>query len=150
MIEFQRRAYLEAMGFSVWLCKPVAPDLDRLVIGPGSGGTLLLCRDAGESATRVSADICRYLADGPAWAWPDPAGSPQFPSLQEAIAQGLFTRVLIFGRALGSQLFKSQVPEIIGSAPILVAPDLDQLAASAHARRDLWLLLSDKRPASEP
>jgi hypothetical protein len=150
MIEAQRRAYLDAMGISVWLCKPVAADLDRLVIGPGSGSTLLLCRDAGESASQVSADICRYLADGPAWAWPDPAASAQLPSLKETIAQGLFTRVLIFGQALGSQLLNSRVPEIIGSARILVAPDLDQLAASAHARQDLWLLLSDKQPASEP
>lgn len=63
MIEAQRRAYLEAMDISVWLGKPAETDRNRIIIGPGSGSTLLLCRDPGESATPLASDICRYLGE---------------------------------------------------------------------------------------
>ncbi len=142
MIESQRRAYLEAMDINVWLGKPDAADLDRLVIGPGSGSTLLLCHSADESATRLAADICRFLADGPVWAWPDPEGRAQYPSLENAVDKYLFTRVVVFGQTLAGQLFNGQVPQTLGSARIVEVSGLNVLLASANARRQLWRKLS--------
>jgi hypothetical protein len=138
MIESQRRAYLEAMDINVWLGKPAPVAQDRLVIGPGSGSTLLLCHAADESATRLAADISRFLADGPLWAWPDPEGSQQYPTLEQAIDNFLFTRVVVFGQTLAEQLFSSQAPVALGSASIVVASGLSVLQGSANARLELW------------
>lgn len=138
MIESQRRAYLEAMDINVWLGKPAPVAQDRLVIGPGSGSTLLLCHAADESATRLAADISRFLADGPVWAWPDPEGSQQYPTLEQAIDNFLFTRVVVFGQTLAEQLFSSQAPVTLGSASIVVASGLSVLQGSANARLELW------------
>ena len=138
MIEAQRRAYLEAMDISVWLGKPAQADRNRLIIGPGSGSTLLLCHNPGESATPLATDICRYLGDSPVWAWPDPEGSGERPTLESAVEKYLFTRVLLFGQTLATQLFKGHAYEILGSARIVVTSDLNELAHSASARKKLW------------
>jgi hypothetical protein len=142
MIEAQRRAYLEAMGIGVWVIKPAAPDTDRWVVGPGAGGTLLLCRTADESGTRLAADIGRSLGGDPVWAWPDPQGRREFPSLKDTIEQYLFTQVLLFGPALTSLAFKGSAPEVLGSASVQVIADLDELAVDGMARRKLWQCLS--------
>jgi len=142
MIESQRRAYLEAMDINVWLGKSAAADQVGLVIGPGSGSTLLLCHVADESATRLAADISRFLADGPVWGWSDPEGQGQCPSLESAIGTYLFTRVVVFGQSLAAQLFSGPLPQILGSARIIVARGMNVLEASADARRELWHKLS--------
>jgi hypothetical protein len=142
MIESRRQAYLEAMDINVWLSKPEAADQDRLVIGPGSGSTLLLCHAADESATRLAADISRFLADGPVWAWPDPEGRRQYPSLENAIDEFLFTRVVVFGQILAGKLFNGQVPQTLASARIVEVGGLNVLQASPNARRELWRKLS--------
>ena len=138
MIEAQRRAYLEAMDISVWAGKPAETDRNRIIIGPGSGSTLLLCRDPGESATPLASDICRYLGESPVWAWADPEGSSEHPTLESAVDKHLFTRVLLFGETLAMQVFKAKVPQILGSACVVVTSDLNELAASAGARKKLW------------
>ena len=140
MTEAQRQAYLDAMDIGVWVSKPATVDQDRMVIGPGSGSTLLVCRDSLESSTALAADICRFLADTPVWAWPDTEGSLQYPSLEEAINLGLYTRVVILGLRLTGQLFKGGIPKVLASAQIIPAPDLDELSVSARARKNLWLL----------
>jgi len=142
MTEAQRRAYLEAMGIGVWIHKPAAPDTDRWVVGPGSGSTLLLCCTAEESGSRLAADIGRSLGGNPVWAWPDPEGRHEYPSLMETIERKLFTRVLLFGHALAGQAFKSSVPDVLGSASVQVIADLDELALVGLARRELWQCLS--------
>ena len=142
MTEAQRRAYLEAMGIGVWIHKPAAPDTDRWVVGPGSGSTLLLCRTAEESGSRLAADIGRSLGGNPVWAWPDPAGRQEYPSLNTTIDQYLFTQVLLFGHALADKAFKSSVPDVLGSASVRVTADLDELAVDGLARRELWQCLS--------
>ncbi len=149
MIETQRRAYLEAMGIDVWINKAVAPDADRWVVGPGSGSTLLLCRTAEESGTRLAADIGRSLGGDPVWAWPDPEGRQEYPSLKDTVEQYLFTQVLLFGHALAGRVFKSSVPEVLGSASMLVTADLDELAVAGLARRNLWQCLSGALPEHE-
>ena len=142
MIEAHRRAYLEAMGIGVWINKPAVPDADRWVVGPGSGNMLLLCHTARESATRLAADIGRSLGGDPVWAWPDPEGRQEYPALKDTIEQNLFTRVLLFGQALASQVFKTGMPEVIGSASLQVTADLGELAVDGMARRKLWQRLS--------
>ena len=143
MIEARRQAYLEAMDISVWLSKPTANDLQQLVIGPGSGSTLLVCRDSREASTAVAADICRYLGGAPIWAWPDIDGKGDKPSLMQAVDQGLYTLVIIWGQFLAKQLFKGNLPEIVSSARVLVVADLDELGLSGEARKTFWLQLSD-------
>ena len=138
MIEAQRRAYLEAMGIGVWINRVAAPDADRWVVGPGLGSTLLLCRTAQESETRLAADIGRSLGSDPVWAWPDAEGRQEYPSLKNTIEQHLFTRVLLFGPALAIQAFEGSVPEVLACASVQVTADLDELAVDGMARRKLW------------
>ncbi len=149
MIEAQRRAYLEAMGIGVWINKSDAPDGIRWLVGPGSGSTLLLCRTARESGTRLAADIGRSLGGDPVWAWPDPEGRQEFPTLADTLEQNLFTQVLLFGRALAGQAFKGSAPEVLASASVQVAADLDELAVNGMARRKLWQCLSRALPDHE-
>ncbi len=146
MIEAQRRAYLEAMGIGVWINRFAAPDADRWVVGPGSGSTLLLCRTALESGTRLAADIGRSLGGDPVWAWPDPEGKQEYPSLKDTIEQYLFTQVLLFGHALAGQAFKGSVPEVLACASVQVTAGLDELAVDGMARRKLWQCLSGASP----
>ena len=146
MIEAQRRAYLEAMGIGVWINRIAAPDADRWVVGPGSGSTLLLCRTAQESGTRLAADIGRSLGGDPVWAWPDPEGRKEYPSLKDTIEQYLFTQVLLFGHALAVRAFKGSVPEALACASVQVTADLDELAVDGMARRKLWQCLSATLP----
>lgn len=138
MNEAQRQSYLEAMDITVWVARPPVVRRDRLCIGPGSGSTLLICEAAGEKATPVAVDICRYLGKSPVWAWPDPDGSPEHPTLNEAIDRFLYTRVLVLGQKLAAQICKGQVPEILGSASIGVVPSLEELGLSPRARKMLW------------
>ena len=142
MIEAQRRAYLEAMGIDVWINRFAAPDADRWVVGPGSGSTLLLCRTAKESGTRLAADIGRSLGGDPVWAWPDPQGRQEYPSLKDTIEQYLFTQVLLFGHTLAGQAFKGSVPEVLACASVQVTAGLDELAVDGMAKRKLWQCLS--------
>jgi DNA polymerase III psi subunit len=146
MMEAHRRAYLEAMGINVWTSKPAAPDTDRLVVGPGASSTLLLCRTAEESGTRLAADISRSLGGNAVWAWPDPAGSQEYPSLKDTIAQYLFTQVVLFGQALAELIFKGKAPDVLGSASVQVMADLERLSEDGMARRNLWQCLSGGLP----
>lgn len=154
MIESQRRAYLEALDITVWLQKPAVDDSmqagsPRLTMEPGSGSTLLLCRDPGEKAAPVAVDICRYLGDDAVWGWPDPEQVPSNPSVGEAIDQRLFTRVVIFGAKLAERLFGDAVPPILRSAQVIVCADLDELALGGACRKSLWLQLNDSGSSAE-
>ncbi len=142
MIETQRRAYLEAMGIGVWINRFAAHDAGRWVVGPGSGTTLLLCRTALESGTRLAADIGRSLGGDPVWAWPDPEERQEYPSLKDTIEQYLFSQVLLFGHALAGQAFKGSVPEVLACASVQVTAGLDELAVDGMARRKLWQVLT--------
>jgi len=141
MAELRRRAYLEAMGFDVWLRRPSGPEPGRLVVGPGSGSTLLVCAAPAASGGRLAADIARAIGSEPVWAWPDPKGDPGRPGVEEAVGDGLFTRLLVFGEDLARELFGAEAPRIVGSAAVAVLPDLDELAVSGSARRTLWRLI---------
>jgi hypothetical protein len=144
MIEAQRRAYLEAMDISVWVGKPGAEEPAGLIVGPGSGNMLLLCQDSQEASTALSADICRYLGGTPVWSWPDNEQRQDYPSIKQAIDQGLFTRLVVFGPELAARQFKGKTLRTISSARVITAPSMDEIIASADARKQLWLLLSDR------
>lgn len=142
MIESRRRAYLDAMGLDVWTIKPPAPLLDRLILQPGAGETLLICQQAEETALRIAADIVRAIPGGAVWAWPDPAGCAENLSLGQAIDQCLFTRVVLFGDVPAQRLFSGESPAVIGSARVLFTLSLDQLAVRGNAKLAFWQQLS--------
>lgn len=138
MTETRRRAYLEVMGFDVWLAKQPGPELNRLLVQPGEGDTLLVCSLPELAAGRIAGDVSRALDDRVVWAWPDPDGRLDMPTLEDAIGQYLFTRVVIFGTPLANQLFEGDVPMVVGSARVLEAAELAELAASGLAKLAFW------------
>ena len=141
MIEPRKRAYLEAMGFDVWVAKPPPPDWSRLVIGPGQGSSLLVCESPEACSTPLAGDIARALGNDPAWAWPDPdpaAGTP----LEEAIGDRLFTELIVFGDDLAGNLFGADVPAVMASSSISVAPGLDELEVRGTAKQALWQIIA--------
>lgn len=142
MIESRRLAYLDAMGFDIWAAKPPEPELNRLVLQAGDGDTLLICERPDLTAGRFAADVARALAGGVVWAWPDAEGNPGSPSLEEAVGQRLFTRVVLFGSGLQRQIFKGDIPMVVGSARILVTDGLEELAVRGSAKLAFWNLLS--------
>jgi len=155
----RRNAYLRALGIDVWVPRaaadkatPTHPEpgtvselpfalAQGLHIGPGNGDTLLLCNSPAEAATRLAADIARCLDSEPVWSWPVPAEAGRGISLQQAIEQRLFTRVLVFGQALEafvSEFVSGSDAHIIASARILCTASIAELACSAAAKRALW------------
>ena len=142
MIESQRRAYLDAMGLDVWSIKPPEPEFDRLIFQPGEGSTLLICDAPEATATRIAGDIARALAGKVVWAWPDPEGSPQSPTLEQAVGQYLYTRVVLFGTGLARQVFRGDAPPAVGSASITVSDSLDELAVRGNSKQIFWKLIS--------
>ena len=138
MIESQRRAYLDAMGLDVWSIKPPQPEFDRLIFQPGEGSTLLICDAPETTATRIAGDIARALAGKVVWAWPDPEGSPQSPTLEQAVGQYLFTRIVLFGDGLARQVFRGDAPLVTDSASITVSIGLGDLAVRGNAKQILW------------
>lgn len=148
MIEPRRRAYLEALGFDVWVARPPPPEWDRLVVGPGQGSTLLVCASPEQSASRLAGDIARAVGGDPAWAWPDPEGSSESPGLEDAVKDGLFTRVVVFGESNAKQLFGGEAPAVVFSAQVGLATDIDELATRGTAKQQLWKLLKQDAPGT--
>jgi len=138
MIESRRRAYLDALGFDVWCTRPPAPDFDRFLLQAGEGDTLLVCDQPCDLENPLVSDITRALAGAAVWAWPDPEGRVESLSLGEAVAQCLATRVVVFGSGLIQQIFKGEAPLVVGSARILSAPRINDLAVDGSAKRVLW------------
>lgn len=145
MTEAVRREYLEALGIEVWQSRPPPVAQDRLVIGPGRGSTLLVCASPTESAGKLAGDVVRALAAEPVWAWPDPAGDTASETLEEAIANRLFTRVIVFGEGPGALLYGGDVPAVLGSASINQVPGLEDLAISGSNKRAFWDLAKSWR-----
>ena len=142
MIESRRRDYLQALGLEVWSVKPPEPELNRLLLQPGEGETLLICETPDQTASRIAGDIARVLAARVVWAWPDPAGDPGSPTLEQSVGQSLFTRVIVFGGALAQRVFKGEPPLVVASASITVAASLDELAVRGNAKQAFWNQLS--------
>ncbi len=118
--------------------------LHSFVIGPGSGSTLLLCNRPEDAALPLANDIARCLVEAPVWGWlrqeiGGPGKKETGLSLERAIDERLFTRVLLFcGDATASQAGKV---EVFSSARIIYAPPLAELARDPEQKRSLWMQL---------
>lgn len=156
--ENQRLQYLDALGIDVWISRsraarfespaaavpspgvPVPGQPVRYTIGPGYGQILLLCREREEASSKLASDIARCLDEAPVWGWrsmsvPGTEGGPEGQDLETAIRDRLFTRVLVFDDA--ALAGKSQ-GEVVGSARIIHAPLLAELANNPQHKRKLW------------
>jgi len=138
MIEERRRAYLEALGYDVWVARPPAPEPGCLSLGAGGGSTLLVCEAASDCRTELARDLVRTVGGEPAWAWFDPADETGGQALGDIVSGRLITRILLFGRETAQRLFQGSAPEIVGSATVTVVPGLQELAVSGTARQSLW------------
>jgi DNA polymerase III psi subunit len=144
-------AYLEAMGIGVWQLRAGARITESAVpaasvvqgaaglkLGPGSGGTLMVCADPADSATRLANDIVRALANVPVWAWPEAGANANAIGLPDAIEEHLFTTVAIFGDDLARQLFEDELPASLKAAKLILLPSMQEIQQQAEARRMLW------------
>lgn len=115
-------------------------------IGPGTGQILLLCGKPKEASSQLASDIARCLDETPVWGWQIQSGSGMATansdetglSLEQAIKERLFTRVLVFGAGPAAKEGSSQV---LRSARVIYAPPLAVLAKSPEQKRSLWLQL---------
>lgn len=150
MIEARRRAYLEALGFDVWVTRPPPPQPGLLVVGADPAATLLVCGKPEDSATRIAGDVVRALGGGASWAWPATGGGEHSMHLADAVADRRITRVILFGPEPARWLFQGAIPEVLGSAAVASAPGLDELAGQGRAKRSLWRLLQASPAAAAP
>lgn len=113
-------------------------------IGPGSASTLLLCTRPEDAATPLASDIARCLDEAPVWGWlsqdhGETDTAETAISLERAISERLFTRVLLFcGDATAHQVGKV---EVLSSAHIIYAPPIAELANHPAHKRRLWMQL---------
>lgn len=148
MIEPPHKAYLDAMGIPVWVLRNTTSTratVQAVHIGPGSGQVLLLCAARDESSGKLASDISRCLRAEPVWGWPveDDSASP----MAEAVAERLFTHILVFGSNAEAAAFGGPAPEVVGSAAVIRTPALPDLRQSMAERRKLWALLCQHRLA---
>jgi DNA polymerase III psi subunit len=148
MIDTRQQSYLDAMGIDVWTLRDSAPETlpvaekvsaPRLKLGPGKGGTLLICAGADESAGKLANDISRLLGSVPVWAWPH--SSESGPLLEDAVCERLFTTVAIFGHDLASRFFGTEPPVSLNTSRVVLLPGLSKLENSPDARKSLWLTM---------
>ncbi len=121
-------------------------------IGPGAGQTLLLCGKRNEASSLLASDIARCMDEAPVWGWQvqhtaQAKSGETGLSLERAIKERLFTRVLVF--ASGSAA-KPHSNEVLGSARVIYAPPLAVLAKSPEQKRSLWLQLRGNDGAARP
>ena len=165
----RQQAYLEALQITPWVRRSLPPETAqpedspaaasppespattsdfqasvplaeaRLAFGPGAGGCLLLGPSQAAAAQQVASDLSRSLGQPPVWCWP--AEDETAKAAHAACDERLATDLLILGPALASLMFGADLPERSGSARVLLLPSLDELAASAEARRACWQAL---------
>ena len=165
----RQQAYLEALQITPWVRRSLPPETPqpedspaaasppespattsdlqasvplaeaRLAFGPGAGGCLLLGPSQAAAAQQVASDLSRSLGQPPVWCWP--AEDETAKAAHAACDERLATDLLILGPALASLMFGADLPERSGSARVLLLPSLDELAASAEARRACWQAL---------
>jgi len=147
MLDSRRQSYLDAMGITTWVlrdpgrCVGAAPAAEPVLkLGPGNGGTLMVCADGTEAASSLASDISRALCGVPVWAWPVTAGDGCV-TLEQAVGERLFTSVAIFGAALAASFFPRTPPDRVQTAKLVYLPSLPDLERDGDARRGLWLEL---------
>ena len=115
---------------------PIAANPPGLKLGPGGGGTLLICAVDTDSASRLANDISRALGSVTVWAWPH--ADPSAVKLPNAVEGNLFTTVGVFGIDLAMQFFHGDIPASLQSANLVLLPSMQDLQDQADARRLLW------------
>jgi len=113
-------------------------------IGPGGGSILLLCNRPEDTAAQLASDVARCLNEPPVWGWLSQGQSGSGAaetglSLERAIDERLFTRVLLF--CADSTAAEVGKDEVLGSARIIYAPPIAELARNPEAKRRLWMQL---------
>ena len=144
----RKKAYLEAMGIPVWELRNAVQTesaAQAVQLGPGAGQVLLLGSAADESAAKLSSDISRCLKSEPVWGWP--AGDESGVRLEDSVGERLFTHVLVFGPETETVIFGGPAPDLVGSAVVVRAPSLEEIAQSGAGRRKLWAMLCQHRLA---
>lgn len=142
MMDDSRLAYLAALEIPVWVSRHSSPLInekptaERIHVGPGTGGTLMICAGREQSSSNLASDIARVFPEAPVWAWPEFESAGV--TAAEAIQESLFTCLVVFGHALAERLFVAEVPEQLGPARVVVADDLDVLLHVPGARLKLW------------
>ena len=162
MEQARRIEYLRTLGIDVWVplgraagaaespgratesARAVAAEprmrngiINGIIMGPGTGNLLLVCASSDEAATALAADIARCLDSEPVWSWPAPGDSAAGVPLEQAIAERLITRVVIFGNDLLESGI-DPVDRVLGSARLLRVAAIPELAGKASARKALW------------
>jgi hypothetical protein len=123
----------------------VPPRVSKRLLNPrGEGEPLLVCASPGAATSLFAGDVARALGERVVWAWQDPEGRPESTSLEDAVGQYLFTRVVLFGPGLARQLFKGDAPMVLGSARILVAACLEDPAVPGTAKLEFWKQISGR------
>ena len=150
MMDARRLAYLDAMGIDVWVPRSekgaVATGAQaRIQLGEGRGDLLCIAPDPRQAGLKLAADISRAMRSPPVWAWPssgdDVAGDTD---IESAVAEGLFTRILVFGREAAELLFGPDCPEVVSTARVHIVPGLDRLGSDREAKRALWSLMLEE------
>lgn len=148
-MDARRLAYLDALGIDVWVPREVRESAEvggpALVLGAGDGDVLCVVASDEEGGLDLVRDIGRAMRSTPVWAWP--AGAPGFGaeavSLEEAVADRLFTRMLVFGEGVASALFGSRRPDYLGTARVHFVPGVARLGSDREAKRVLWALMQE-------
>lgn len=175
----ERDAYLEALGLTPWVLRehgtrdeaPPAPAEEKGAPDPGplgegrrgsvsaarragvrlasgNGSCLYLCGPTDDEATPLASDLARVPDAAPVWAKVDDGEGGTL--LEAAIAERLFTQVVVFGEAAARLVFGDEVPEAIGPARVTVVDDLARLARDAGSRRACWAALKSAGVAKAP
>lgn len=157
-MEARRLAYLDAMRIDVWVprSEKTRQALEdeagpRLMLGDGDGDILCLVGSEDDAALKLINDIGRAMRCAPVWAWP--AGNPglgaETVTIEEAVADRLLTRVLVFGKGVASAVFGASPPDSVGTARIHLVPGIERLGSDQAAKRTLWKLMLEQGIAAD-
>ena len=111
----------------------------RVRLGPGKGSCLFLCGPTDDEAAPLASDLARVPADAPVWA--KLTDGDEGSLLEGAIAERLFTQVVVFGEAAARLVFGDDIPDACGPARVTVVDDLSRLGRDAGARKACWLAM---------
>ncbi|MEM1411130.1 MAG: hypothetical protein AAGH19_02145 [Pseudomonadota bacterium] len=114
-----------------------SPGRAGITLGPGKGSCLFLCAPGDDESSALASDLARVLGEPPVWAHlaSDQSGQP----LELAIAERLFTQVVVFGEAAARLVFDGAPPPTCGPARVTVVDALTRLGRDAGARRSCWM-----------
>ena len=147
----RRADYLRALGIDVWVSRAAAgaESFRGLIVGPGSGRTLVICAGASEAASALAADIARSLDSEPVWGWiAEEDGDPGAP-LELVVAEHGFDRILLLGDELLHWILENGPAagnvQAIGSARLVVARSISELERDGSARQALWRELTSRK-----